>query len=541
MMKTINKNIFFSLLFVAVLIGGTSCEDYLTVEPKSSWLTESFYESESDVKLGLAGMYSYLALDETYGQILSCKFEGGTDELLYNRNNTKWSQALYEHTAATIDIKSAWLHLYQGIDAANVFIEKVSNTTSIEEENKKQYLGEAHFLRALFYLDLVRWWGPVPLRTKPTISVEDNNLAASSREEVYAQIISDLEFAASNLQHAEDMDEKGHATKMAAHGILARTYLTMAGYPMYQTDKYTKVIEHCNVIIEDGWHTLNDSYKTVFLNYIQNKYDPKESIFELEFSNLRDQGIREDGRIGQINGVQFYYWPTKTEPFAYGMLQTGVKLLESYADEDERKSWNVANFICNSKGKISEISKDLSYWPGKFRRWEPLTFGNITDGTGTYTLLEDASTPDKNFTGINFPYLRYADVLLMRAEAENEVNGPVGAAPFLNEVRNRAKLGDIDMALVPDKASFLKEIQDERARELCYEGLRKQDLIRWNILKETLDTQNEMILSANDATKKKNIFKRAALNFEVEKHMILPYPLQEVTMNNKLEQHAEWQ
>lgn len=529
------------ILALLLIVGASSCNDFLNVEPKSNWVTESFYKTKSDVELGLTGIYNYLALDQTYGQLISAKFEGGTDELLYNRTNTKWSQALYLHTSATSDIRNVWLHLYKGVDAANVFIQKVPNTPGLTDEERAQYLGEAHFLRALYYFDLVRWWGPVPLRVNPTEDVNANNVAASSLEDVYAQIIKDLEFATNNLMHANELNQPGRATKMAAHGILARVYLTMAGEPLKQDDKYAKAIEQCDVILTDGWHDLNDDYSQVFLNYIQNQYDLKESMFEAEFSNMRDQGIREDGRIGQINGVQFYYWPTKTEPFAYAMLQASVKMRYAYADGDERFEWNLANFICNKAGKISQITNDLLFWPGKFRRWEVIEFGNIKDGSGSYRLLEAAATPDKNFTGINFPILRFADVLLMRAEAENEVNGPTNAITHLNRVRRRADLGDIDPGLVPDKDAFRKEIQDERLRELCYEGVRKHDLIRWGILGETLQDLNSMIDASNGSSKNKAKFKQAGDNFDPSKHTILPYPIQEVTMNESLDQHTVWQ
>lgn len=540
-MKRNKKHITLLLAFLTVMVVGSGCDDFLTVEPKSNWVTESFYQSKSDVELGLAGVYSYLALDNTYGSLLSAQFEGGTDELLYNRTNTNWSEALYMHTPASSNIKNVWLNLYRGIDAANVFLVKVSDTPGLTDEERKQYLGEVHFLRALFYFDLVRWWGPVPLRLTPTGDIDANNFAASTEEEVYAQIIRDLEFAAANLKHAKDMDEFGHANKMAAHGILARVYLTMAGYPLNKTEMFAKANEQCDIILKDGWHKLNGSYRQVFLNYIQNKYDPQESMFEIEFAAMRAQGLREDGRIGQINGVQFYYWPTQTEPFAYALLQTGVKLVNSYSEEDERLRWNVADFICNKKGKISQITNDLLYWPGKFRRWEPVTFGSVPDGTGAYVLLEDNSSPDKNFTGINYPVLRFADVLLMKAEAENEENGPANAVQYLNQVRDRANAGDVDGALVADKDAFRAELQNERARELCYEGHRKHDLIRWNILEETLELQNQMIDESNGNAQKKTLFKRAAENYNDVKHKIMPYPLQEVTMNGKLDQHDVWQ
>lgn len=531
---------FKTAVFAAILLAGTSCEEYLTVEPKSSWVKEAFYQNEDEVQMGLAGIYSYLGLDNTYGQVISSMFEAGTDEALYNRNNNNWAIGLYNHTPADAYIARAWLALYQGIDAANNFIDKVPNTPGIEDSKRNAYLGEAYFLRALFYFDLVRWWGEVPLRTAPTASVDDNDMEAASIENVYKQIVSDLTFATQNLPHAKDQNEPGHANKMAAHGMLARVYLTMAGYPLQQTEMYTEAAKQCDIVISDGWHQLNPSYKQVFLNYITNKYDRNESMFEIEFSMMRDQGIREDGRIGQINGVQFYYYPTQTEPFAYAMLQNSVKLKNIYEEGDERDEWNNAGFICNAAGNISKVTNDVLIWPGKFRRWEPVTYGKITEGVGSYRVLEATPTPDKNFTGINFPFLRYADILLMKAESENEINGPGNAYQYLDEVRVRAGLEGINQTTINSKELFRKEIQNERLREFCFEGIRKHDLIRWNILGESLVELNQMIDASNGSAKNKTLFKRAGENFNPLKHNIMPYPIQETTLNQKLNQHQEW-
>lgn len=527
-------------VLAAIIAGSSSCKEFLTVEPKSSWVTEAFYQNSDEVKLGLAGIYSYLGQDATYGQVMSAMFEAGTDEGQYNRTNNNWSIGLFTHTPADANIASAWLTIYKGIDAANNFIDKVPNTPGMTEAQQNAYLGEAYFLRGLFYFELARWWGEVPLRTKPTGSTSDNDMAASPLEKVYEQIISDLSFASQNLPHAKNQSEPGHASKMAAHGLLARVYLTMAGYPLQKTEMYAKASAECDAVIADGWHQLNPSYKQVFMNYITNKYDRNESMFEVEFAMMRDQGIREDGRIGQINGVQFYYYPTQTEPFAYAMVQATVKLKKIYDAADQRASWNVADFICNSAGKITKITNDVLYWPGKFRRWEPVVIGDIKAGTGSYKVLENTPTPDKNFTGINYPILRYADILLMKAECENEINGPANAYLYLNQVRNRAGLANIDQSKTNDKNSFRKEIQNERMREFCFEGLRKQDLIRWNILGESLAELNQMIDASNGSSTNKTIFKRAGENFNPSKHKILPYPLQETVMNQALNQHTEW-
>ncbi|TAJ12786.1 RagB/SusD family nutrient uptake outer membrane protein [Marinilabiliaceae bacterium JC017] len=550
MMKKIFSKITTLALPALMLLAGTACNDFLEVEPTTSWNNDNFYKNAQEVQLGLTGIYNYLGLDDTYGQLLPCKFHAGTDEALYSRHtNEGWPVSLYRHSPANLDIEKAWYALYRGVDAANNFIAAVPSTPEMEAKQKNEVVAEARFLRALFYLDLVRWWGPVPLRLEPTKDIDANNIPATSVEGVYKAIIDDLTFAYQNLPSAQEQaanKQIGRANKTAAHGILARVYITMAGYPLQQTEMFKLAAAHCDSVLLDPLYHLNGAYNKVFRNYITNQYDPAETLFEVNFQNLRDQGLNEHGRHGNINGVQFTYGGDGY-PYAYAYMQLSVKLKNIYETGDSRYDWNCASYAYDKKKKdIKRITNELKWWPGKFRRWEPSNWADVdTPGNDEpYEVLEPMAAPDKNFTGVNFPIIRYADVLLMRAEAENEMNGPGNAYTYLNKVRDRAGLGEVNKTRVNDQVTFRKEIQDERLRELCFEGVRKHDLIRWGILGKTLEELN-MEIEASGDFKASNLgythLLRAGENFDASKHLMLPYPLQEVANNNQLDQHAEWQ
>jgi hypothetical protein len=186
------------------------------------------------------------------------------------------------------------------------------------------------------------------------------------------------------------------------------------------------------------------------------------------------------------------------------------------------------------------------YAPGKFRRWEPKDIENLKTNTrlinGEYVILNNTtgSATDANFTSINFPILRYSDILLMHAEAcIGGINGTEGANTAalnsLNLVRLRSGLDDYSGSLA--HKDFFDEIVDERLRELCFEGLRKQDLIRWNLLEKKLAESNSAIKASN-AYSETNVFHQTYLaagkNFDKTKHLLLPYPIQETQLNTAL-------
>lgn len=553
--KYINK-IALSLLVVV----GFACSDILDKSPESNWKVEDFYSNATEAQLGLAGIYSYLANTSVYGSDLPIVFDSGTDEGYYNRRyNENWTVGLYRHTASDLYVEKLWVQLYGAINMANMFIERLDQT-AFEVDAYNALIGEAKFLRALSYFNLVSWYGEVPLRLTYSVDQSSNHVAASPLNVVYQQIIDDFTFAYKHLPHAKDADYlPGHANRMAAHGLLARVYLKMAGEPLKDTEKFELAKAHCDSVMQDGWHDLSvdaegEGYRNLFLTYIQNTYDLQESMFEISFTNLRDLGLRVDGKIGNLNGISWNYGG-EGYPFGYAMLNASPVVRNVYSEDDKRLEWNLRGYrYAKGDAKAVTSAMDATYCPTKYRRWEPTDWDDLdtkpADGAiESYVVLEPVSSPNKNYTGINLPVLRYADVLLMYAEAANEVAGAptTEAIACLNKVRNRAGLANIEEVepqKIASKSAFLKELQDERMRELCFEGLRKQDLLRWGILGERLAYQNEVIKGDPKFDPKKEqdaSYLRAGLNFDAAKHKILPYPLQEVSINNLLDQKTNWQ
>ncbi|MBL4746384.1 MAG: RagB/SusD family nutrient uptake outer membrane protein [Flavobacteriaceae bacterium] len=537
-----------------------SCSDFLNEEPQSTWGIDDFYSTQIEADIALAGIYSTFASDAIYGQGLSIIMESGTDEGYYNRrNNENWTVGLYRHTSADKYVASLWAKLYVGVNLSNMFIEKLDKS-AFELEEYDRLIAEARFLRAHAYSLLVAWYGDVPMPLSSTLDQNANHLAVSAKGDIYAQIIVDFTFASEHLLAANDPKYiPGRANKMAAHGLMARAYLKMAGAPMDMVDNYALAQAQCEIVIQDGYHALNTAngigYRTHFLNYIQNTYDTQESLFEISFAYLREMGINADGRIGGINGVAFNYGGgADGYPGAYAMENVSPLLKNIYSPEDQRKDWNIAGYQYTNKGDVARVSDPLAaqYCPGKFRRWEPANWEDLdvkpdAGVTEAYTLLEAVSSPNKNFTSINFPVLRYSDILLMYAEASNYNQGPSAMAiSYLDMVRNRAGLENIEIAnpdAVKSEEAFFKELVDERAREFCFEGLRKQDLIRWGLLGKKLELQNLTILGEptfKNTNENHKAYLRAGNFYNQAKHNSLPYPLQEVSLNKKLEQKAGW-
>jgi hypothetical protein len=566
------------LLTIALVFA--SCEDFLTEEPQSTLGVDEFYSSDIEADIALAGIYNYLASDAVYGQNMTVSMASGTDEGYYNRRyNENWAVGLYRHTSADNDIKTLWSSLYTTINLSNLFLDKLDEN-AFEDNKYNEYIAEARFLRALSYSLLVDWFEEVPMTLSPTLDQSSNHVAPSSLEVLYAQIIEDFTFASENLVKANDPNYvKGRANKMAAHGLMARVYLKMAGHPLNDHSKYELAKQQCEIIMNDpeqvhGLKTstseivtdiatgdtkivvTQDGYRDHFLSYIENIYDTQESIFEISFTYLRELGIDTHGRIGGINGLAFNYGGGDDGyPGAYAMFNASPVLEDLYVANNDsiRKQWNVPAMQYTGSGDAKFVTSKLAgnYCPGKFRRWEPANYADLditaTDGIiEPYILLEANPTPNKNFTGVNFPVLRFADVLLMYAEAENEINGPTTLAKnALDLVRERAGIGTIEdkVGATTNKENFFNELVDERLRELCFEGLRKHDLIRWNLLGTKLEQLNATILGSSDyssTNENHNAFLRSGIFFNASKHMSLPYPLQEVQLNNLLDQKTGW-
>lgn len=570
------KNINYFAVLVLMVFTITGCKKFLDLDPQSSWKAESFYSSKAEVTLALSGIYSQLAKEDLYGYQFNVMLEAGTDESYTNSTGAVRNSAKYAFTPSSDEIKNAWLTFYTCIQLTNQF-EKNLKPDLFTTAEYNSFLAKARFIRAFCYFNLANWFGPVPLRLQPSISQEDNNFPPSPVFDVYKQVENDFLFAAEHLQHANSSKYvPGEPNKMAAHGLLARLYLKMGGFQPYLSDNdaacyfenpqqyFDKAKEQCEIIITDGWHSIvphsvdPQSYRNHFISYLQDKYDLKESLFEISFGNLYSMGINVSGRLGNLNGVEFV--GVANIPRGFATINVAVPVYNAYSAEDTRRTWSIAGYRNNYSTSIQKFTMryildsplDQEYGIGKFRRWEPVNITALKNSTtiidAPYVILNNTpgSETDPNFTSINFPVLRFSDVLLMHAEAIiGGRNGTTDAMPAavasLDKVRERAGLSAYTGSTNHD--DFFNEIVDERLRELCFEGLRKQDLIRWNLLEEKLTETDNAIRSSptfNGANQFHLTFLEPGVNFDRSKHLLLPYPLQETLLNNSLEKRKGW-
>lgn len=557
------------IVAMVVMMTTVSCNEFLTVEPDSYSKPDSFYKNVTEAEIALAGIYNRFAQENAFGHHI-IMFDGSNDEGFYNnRNNESWSVGLYRYNSSDKYITGLWSAMHEAINLSNLMIEKLKPGNFEEAGVFEALLAEARFLRGFAYLTLTSWFDQVPLRAKSTKTQADNNMPASELKDVYAFIVNDLSFAAKYLPHAKDASYvQGRANKMAAHGLLARMYLKMAGYPHKDHNAYALALAHCDTIINvDGWHNLNttgskvaadNGYRNHFLSYIQNVYDTKESLFEISFTYLRNMGLMTDGRHGALNGLRFWMKGGLEGPSAYSQYAVSPVVEYAYETGDLRKDWNIPGYqyTYDDGKKIGDAKPtkllDQYHTPGKFRRWEitdPALLASSPTVNGTvepYTVLEKAAAFSPNFTCVNLPIVRYADVLLMYAEAANELDDMPTAIAALNKVRDRAALADISTAkpaAIASKSAFFNELVDERMRELCFEGGRHFDLVRWGLLGARLTKLNSLLKGTpgfSDKNEQHKSYLRSQENFNEAKHLSLPYPLQEITINKSLKQKAAW-
>lgn len=453
-MKTPIVTYRFGLLLAFSMLVLPSCKkDFLDVPPQGSLTEALFPKTASDALLATNGAYSSLRIWEYHS--------GGFPILdILSDDNRKGSNAgdaarlnLFEnfsYTSTSADIFPWYSALYRAIKSANVVIEYVPEI-EMDENLKNRYVAEARFLRAMHYFNLVRAFGDVPM---VTTVVTELALPRSASETIYNEvIIPDLEFAAAQLpekgQYAPA--DAGRATRGAAKAFLAKVYLYRENWPL--------VIAYCNEILTSGQYNLELNFTDAFSLQGQNGI---ESIFEI--GALPDPDLMDGGhQMANTQGVR------GTPNKGWGFNRPTPSLIAAFEEGDERKD-----------GSIIFLNELLD---GILILGDPATPDTVFV-TGTSTVLETECYNQKVWVpgatdieqwGHNVRVMRYAEVLLMLAEAYNETGDVGAAANALNEVRIRAGLNEMD-ALSQDQ--MRTAIMQERRVELCMEGNRFYDLVR---------------------------------------------------------------
>ena len=540
------------------MLATSSCEDYLNTEPSDKIALEQYYTDEAGLNHALAGVYDMLGSGNVYGNRLWTSLEVATDEGYYSRPSQTTGIMVNVYDPTNADISNYWKDLYVGIERANDLIANI-NVPQMDEAKRQVILAEAKFLRGYYYYLLVSRFGDVPLRLKPTTSPVGIQQARTSTKEVYAQIVQDMTDAEDKVSAAK-YSYCGRVSKTVVQGILARVYLQMAGYPLNDTSKYAKASEYAKKVIDSGerslnvafdtnptfntfnptipTNTANNAYRQIFISEAQNLYDTNENMWEVEFKGNNTDGFNERGGLGAQNGIAFTNATlAPTLGYSYGFVKGTARLFNKYdaTGNDLRRDWVLTTYTLDG---TTGARKAIAFTPAN-------SYGR--DVAKWRREYEAISPKDKNASGINFPILRYADVLLMYAEAENQVNGPTPAAiEAVNKVRRRG-YGQTNVSLpypisdaatiaaATDKANFQLFIEDERMRELCFEGQRRVDLIRWNKYVSTMNSVGTEISTNTINTGQR--YGGLGGNSTAARHLLFPIPSLEMSANTLIKEN----
>jgi len=413
------KKRYFILIILAVLL--TSCEDFLNQQPISSIGAESYFRNDAEVESGVIACYDGLQdmYNETYSFVLM-EIRSDNTTTINHEGDFDLIDKFKDGPANSV-IASYWTSCYNTIFRANTVLAYIDNVS--DPDLKDQYQGEAEFIRALTYFNLVRLFGEIPLVTEVVYEGDCDAYAAKSVDEVYDVIISDLEDAALLLPKSYEAKDLGRATSGAAKGILAKVYLTLQDY---------------------------SSAETLLNELMGSSYDYRiiEDYNDVFYSEMNDEilfAVRYEAGVGG-EGQDFSYQMTMLGGIVRGNNPTD-DLLAAYEAGDARY--------------------DVS----------------VTDDLMCGKYLSDASAGD---AGNDWIVLRFADVALMYAEVSNELYGPTQTAiDLVNELRDRAALVQFNLADY-DKDSFRDAIAHERRIELAMESHRWFDLVRTGKAEEVM-------------------------------------------------------
>ncbi len=445
--------LFFSVILLIALLSGCN-KDFLVKSPEYSVNTANFFKTKDDAISAINGAYQPLQWPKLYNIRMwttdimagnSIVGAGGGSDGIETTN-----EANFVTTPDNPGVLDLWRGPWPGILRTNIILEKVPGM-NINEKLKNRILGEAHFLRGLYYFILVRFFGGVPLILKPVNPGDDLRPKRASKTEVYNQIILDFRKAAELLpaRNTYTGSDVGRASKGAAEGILAKVYLTLGDWQ--------KVVDLCNSVGTWGY-ALNPSYAD---NFDPSKKNSIESLFEIQYTG--NAGYNFWSNENQASWLSTFTGPRGSDMVAggWGWDQPTQEFMDSYEKGDLRKDVTVLY-----EGGPPFAGKD-------YQKSYSLTGYNLRK-----FLVSKSISSSYDNSPMDFPVLRYADVLLMKAEALNELGRTSEAEIPLDEVRNRAGLPNVSAGLSKD--IFRQKVLHERRMELAFEGQRWFDLIRVN-------------------------------------------------------------
>lgn len=484
---------------LAVTISVLSSCNFLDENPESSINSATFYETESDAEAATNAIYDYLTVgtegiyDTGFGGIFFNDWWVFKDILSDNCTETSTSQEYrtlneFSFNASNERIELYWQDLYKTINAANVVIDRVP-LIDMDEMKRDHLVAEARFIRAMMYFEAVRFFGDAPLILHEIVDVEDAYVARSPKAEVYEAIVSDLEWSRDHLSSTYRVG-LGRATPMACTALLSKVYLEMSEYAL--------AAEEADAVISSNQYPLFQDFAELFK---LDNANSGEIIFAVNYSGTLSDGFKPNQyhvRLLPPNLHKNGEGPKN----AYGWEVPTDDLYNSFDPQDRRKEVTFITSFTYSDGETVTFDPHIS----KFWDQEKEPLGNNTD--------------------MDVIYLRTADIMLVYAEALNEINnGPDATAyDMINKVRKRARFdGTTELTILPDLSGlnyqqFKDAILEERRHELVMEGSRYHDLVRMGKLVE------RVTVAKPSATPQAF-------------HVLLPIPQRERNLNSKLTQN----
>jgi hypothetical protein len=486
------------ILIPALLLLAVACKKYLEPAAVSSFSPEYVFGNVPNAQKAVLGAYQDLAGDNGYGIRISMYFPYDNDEMIGIHqigDNDRGDIAHFNANAGNGQLNNPWNQLYQGIERANICIYYLPRmalyTTGSAQQiaELKRLHGEALTLRAQYYLELVRNWGDVPAQFVPSAMMDDVFQPKTDRDTIYNHLLNDLLLAESLVPWRTEIAALGdpvdeRITRGAVKGLRARIALYRGGYSLRRaSSKYGQTMarpedyltyykiahdECSDMMSHRDQHTLNTTYPGVFKDAIDaHSFDKTgEVLFQVAMA----------GGAGNYDSKLGYYDGTKVNGLgnaAIGVLPTYYYLFDSM---DTRRDVTCAPYEVKSDLSTLTIHPPTTIAEGKFRR----------DWISNPSQMSSAA----QYFGLNWPIQRFSDILLMFAETDNEINGAPTAAAIaaFEEVRKRGfgTHANAIGATPTDHDGFFRAIVKERSMEFGGEGIRKFDLIRWNLLNQRL-------------------------------------------------------
>ena len=498
-MKNIKYTAVFALLFLFTL-SNISCKKFLNGNINSASYNDdsTLFSTVGGAKGALIGTYQNLTGDYAYGIRLSLYYSVDNDEMVGPTStpypdNTRRDLAHYGVNSTNSELEQPFANLYQGAEQANLCIYFIQRSQQYLAGNTqmRSMLAEAYTLRAQFYFDLVKIWGDVPFFTLPHIPSTHLPVypARTDRDSIYDQLLADLKYVEdSSLIGWRTQNSTERISLDVVKGLRARIALYRAGYSLRADGKmhqgsnaayyYGIVAQECADIMANSSSSLNPSFKSVFTNNANHIFD-KEILWAVGAVESGSSNGNTNTKLGyydgpKLNDVPVYNTTAGTITVTqYGNASLVVVPSYFYRFDSSDTRRDVTICIYNPTTYVVDTVVGT-----------PTT--KLTDGKFRRDYLSPAPYVNAQYMGIDWPLMRYSDILLMYAEAQNELGDNTDATTAINLVRARATAPLLAAGLSHD--AFFAAIVTERSCEFGGEGMRKYDLIRWNLFSNATPT-----------------------------------------------------